>query len=78
MTSTVTNDVDFIAKAIERAIRERISEVVDEEIAKAQTEVLHRMRGEVDKIALSLSNHYQLERSSQELVITVRKELGKP
>lgn len=74
MASTVT-DEGLILKAIQAGVRAEIQAIVDEETKKAQESIEARIKGEVDRIALKMMQHYSCERRGVDLVIHVKKDI---
>jgi hypothetical protein len=71
-------DQAFIVDAIKAAVRQRIAEVLAEEIKTAQERVAIVVGGEVDRIALNVMRHYRAYIERDEIHIVVSKELIKP
>ncbi len=74
MTSNTT-DLNLISKAIEYGVKAKISEIVEAQIKDAQDEIAFKLRGEIDKIALSLCSEYSVERCGTDITIVVRKAI---
>lgn len=75
MSHTVT-DSSIIIKAIERAVKDELARILEEETAAAIKRVHERMRNAADQLALNMLQHYDVQRAGPNIVITVKKELG--
>lgn len=73
MAMTDVHQADFFTKAIDAKIKQRVQEVAQEEIAAAHERVAKRINAEIDKIALSLSAHYDVRMQGSTIIIEVRK-----
>ena len=69
------SEPDFITKAIEIAVKNEINHIINEETQAVQDIITDKIRGAVDRIALSVMDRYVIEQNSQEILIRVKKEL---
>jgi hypothetical protein len=76
--AVMMSDENFMMKAIEAEVRHEISRIIEEEIKLAQEKVAQRTRGALDTMALKLLRYYDVQRSGENLVITVKKDIGMP
>lgn len=75
MATENPDDIGFIQRAILNAVKERVAEILADEIANANKRVAERVAAETDRIALKLLSHYAVEHHRGEILITVRKAL---
>jgi hypothetical protein len=67
-------DHEFIGRAIEEALKTRIAEVIDEEVADVQSRVERRVRDLVGAVATSVASRYSVERMGDDVLIRVKIE----
>ena len=64
---------NIIETAIRNAVRKRIAELAEEEVAAIPEKVRQRINGEVDRIALAMLSEFDMYRDGRNLHITVKK-----
>jgi hypothetical protein len=64
---------DTITGAMTRVLRERVEEVLAEEIASAQRRIAERIRKEADALALQVLDRYSIHDMGTRIIIEVRK-----
>lgn len=72
----MANFAESMERAILDVVTRRMSEITEEEIGAATARVRIRMSEEMDKLALSIMQTYELQNSAYHLIITVRKPEG--
>lgn len=71
--ANTTISSDTLMRAIERAVREDIYRITEEETVAAQQRIAKRINARADKLALDILARYNLADRENELVITVKK-----
>lgn len=69
-----TSVFDF-NRVLQSQFQKRLHEIADEEIAAANKLVAERIKREIDSIALSVLQHYDVYMNQDRLVITVKKAI---
>jgi hypothetical protein len=64
-------EIEFMHRAIEAQLKKEI----EVHIETAVKEVEAKLRGSIDRIALSLASEYSVSRMGSELLIRVKKEI---
>ncbi|WP_421440677.1 hypothetical protein [Agrobacterium tumefaciens] len=63
-------------RMLQSQFQKRLHEIADEEIAAANKRVADRIKREIDSIALSVLQDYDVYMNQDRLVITVKKAIG--
>ncbi|MDQ1185951.1 hypothetical protein [Agrobacterium larrymoorei] len=70
--STTGTAIDF-ERMLKEQFQRRLREISQEEIEAANKRVADRVKGELDKIALSVLQQYDIQAREGSLIITVKK-----
>lgn len=63
-------------RMLQSQFQKRLHEIAEEEIAAANKRVADRIKREIDIIALSVLQHYDVVMNHDHIVITVKKAIG--
>lgn len=74
MASLHINDGLF-EQMISRVLQKEIEAIADEEIASAQKRINERIRGSLAALTMKIMTYYEVERSSDRVIITVKNDL---
>ncbi|MGN8170474.1 hypothetical protein [Agrobacterium sp. 22117] len=70
--STTGTAIDF-ERMLKEQFQRRLREISQEEIEAANKRVADRVKGELDKIALSVLQQYDIQARECSLIVTVKK-----
>ena len=65
----------ILVNLIEHAVRSKIADVLQIETKKAVENLTQEIKNEVDRIALSVLDSYEIHRDSRNIIITVKKNI---
>jgi restriction endonuclease Mrr len=71
-----SDDTAFIEQAIKAEVRVRVEAEIKKQAEEAAEKVRAKLKDEVDRIALSVMRHYDMQSMGDRIVITVRNDVA--